>query len=187
MDKPHYRMAADTAVALGDIGPVGVLFQPEKYTWRALVCTIGKHNLVTFTESGIHKSNAVHVGLGSKLRFVYKPRLVELGFRFFFFTRFPGRLPLRGFLIVEPLRFQNRVLSRTFQPLQDANQPVGRPVQRTDQVEPVLRILPLRYEIFLIPVTPPRDPRRNGWLCGHTVRSEEHTSELQSPSFISYA
>src|ERR1017187_79313 len=63
MGEPCHRMAADAAIALGDIRPVDVLFQPEKDTRSALVCALGQHDLVTFAECRTNRSGAQHVRL----------------------------------------------------------------------------------------------------------------------------
>ena len=52
MGQPYHRVAADVAIALRDVRPVDVLFQPEKNAQSALVCALGQHDFVTFAEYG---------------------------------------------------------------------------------------------------------------------------------------
>src|SRR5271169_3172785 len=51
MGQPDNRVAADSSIALRDVGPVDVLPQSEKNTGSALVCTLSQHDLVPFAES----------------------------------------------------------------------------------------------------------------------------------------
>src|SRR5712692_11876060 len=54
-------MAADVAIALPDVRPVDVLFQPEKNAQRARVGALGQHDFVTFAECRTSRSGAHHV------------------------------------------------------------------------------------------------------------------------------
>jgi hypothetical protein len=55
MFQPCDRVAADAAIPLCDVGPVGVCAQPEKNTRGALVCALGQHDFVAFAESGSYR------------------------------------------------------------------------------------------------------------------------------------
>jgi hypothetical protein len=48
--QPYYRMAADSVIALGDVGPIGIFEEPDEYSRRALVCPFSQHDFVTFAE-----------------------------------------------------------------------------------------------------------------------------------------
>jgi hypothetical protein len=50
MGEPSHRVAADAAVALGDVGPSGVFPQMKKNTLGALVCAKGQNHWVAFAE-----------------------------------------------------------------------------------------------------------------------------------------
>src|ERR1700759_3476965 len=63
MGQPHYRVAADLAIALPNVGPVDVLFQPQKDSQSALVCTEGQQNFVTFMECRTDRLIVHHVWL----------------------------------------------------------------------------------------------------------------------------
>src|SRR4051794_23980549 len=58
MRQPFHGMAADLAVALRDIGPLGVLLQMEKDAQGAWVGSEGQHDFVTFAERLIVRSPA---------------------------------------------------------------------------------------------------------------------------------
>jgi hypothetical protein len=74
MGEPGYRMAADAAIALGDVRPGGVLSQPEKDTLGTLVCASGQHNFVTFTERRNGRYGAQHVRVPPLFdRFIKEP------------------------------------------------------------------------------------------------------------------
>src|SRR5690242_3335355 len=91
-------------------------------------------------------------GLWSKLRLVQKPGLVQFDALCFFRLRSPLGIPLRRFLGVEPLRLLDGALHRRFQPLEDTNQPEARAVPGANQIEAVLRVLPLRENLSPIAV-----------------------------------
>ncbi len=99
-----------------------------------------------------------------ELRLVHKSRLFQLGVCRFCFTRQSGSIPLRRFLIVEPLRFQSGGDGRRLEALEDPSQPERRSVRGTDQVEAVLRILPLCDDLFLIAVAVRRNLDRSRGL-----------------------
>ena len=92
-------MAADATIPLGDICPVDVLSQTEKYASSALVCALGQHDLLTFAEYGTDSCSTDHVRvtflreffrapcLWPKLRPVQQPRFFKLALRGFFLTR----------------------------------------------------------------------------------------------------
>ena len=116
--------------------------------------------------------------LWSKLRLVHKPRLFQLGFRRIFFTCQTRGIPLRRFLIVEPLRFQGGGLGRCLQSLHESNQPEGGTVRKTDQIEAVLRILPLCEDLLLIAVVSWRNVGRSRGLCSRSVRRRDSVNEV---------
>jgi hypothetical protein len=60
MGKPFHRMAADTAVTLRDVRPLGIFFQPEKDTKGPLVGAFGQYDFVTFAECGDGRFCARH-------------------------------------------------------------------------------------------------------------------------------
>jgi len=130
MGEPGHRVAANGAIALVDIRPIGVVLQPEKYTMRTLVCAFDQHDFVAFTVSGRGRSNVSHVDnllrsptvprplrLWSKLRLVHKPGLFKPDSLCLFLLSRLGSLPLRRFFLVEPRGFQNGCFGLRFQPL----------------------------------------------------------------------
>jgi len=50
MGEPGDGVAADAAIALGNVRPVDVLSQPEEHTWSFLVCAPGRRHLFTLAE-----------------------------------------------------------------------------------------------------------------------------------------
>src|SRR5260370_34693251 len=61
MSQPYHRVAADVAIALVNVRPGDVLFQPDKNAQRARVGALGQHDFVTFAECRTSRSGAHHV------------------------------------------------------------------------------------------------------------------------------
>ena len=53
MGEPCYGMAADATIALGDIGPLGVLSQADKDPGGPLVRALGQDDIVALAKYGL--------------------------------------------------------------------------------------------------------------------------------------
>lgn len=48
--KPNHRMAASLAVAFSQLGPLNIIFKPDKHAGRTLISTLSQYYLVSWTE-----------------------------------------------------------------------------------------------------------------------------------------
>jgi len=62
MHQPFDWMAADSAIGLRHIRPFGVGSVPQKHSRCARICSLGKHDFVTFAEHSVRLSGLANPG-----------------------------------------------------------------------------------------------------------------------------
>src|ERR1035437_10405823 len=100
MAQPRHRVAADIAIALRNIRPVGVLSQPEENTQGTLVRAFSQHHFVAFAECRTSRSSARHVSCISFFRHsLPRPRCYGRNFGLFRSEEHTSELQSRQYLV----------------------------------------------------------------------------------------